>query len=212
VAISAILLLRSWHGLGKRLHQSHLIMYWLDVHGAFVPAVRTGGRRPLLRIRAQIRAGWSLLQVFYEMLKMGLGHGAVAVYLVSTSIGRPPVICRTSTHSARDVWLAVCSIASASPRCPCSCSCRPLLSLKVEQPDANWDSPKLRFIATGTTFCVALGLAWPRNSPQKGTKRRSAFSHAASERVARPAARDPLLTSRGEAASDCAGPQDHASI
>ena len=35
----------------------------------------------------------------------------------------------------------------------------PLLSLKVEQPDANWDSAKLRFIATGPTFCVALGLA-----------------------------------------------------
>jgi len=29
----------------------------------------------------------------------------------------------------------------------------------VEQPDASWDSAKLRFVATGTTFCVALGLA-----------------------------------------------------
>jgi hypothetical protein len=35
----------------------------------------------------------------------------------------------------------------------------PLLSLKAEQPDASWDSAKLRFIATGTTFCVVLGLA-----------------------------------------------------
>jgi hypothetical protein len=33
-----------------------------------------------------------------------------------------------------------------------------LLSLTA-QPNAVWDSPKLRFIATGCTFCLALGLA-----------------------------------------------------
>ena len=34
----------------------------------------------------------------------------------------------------------------------------PLLALKAE-PDAAWDTSKLRFVATGTMFCIAFGLA-----------------------------------------------------
>ena len=34
----------------------------------------------------------------------------------------------------------------------------PLLSIQA-QPDANWDAAKLRFVATGTMFFVAFGMA-----------------------------------------------------
>jgi len=159
VAIIAILLLRFVaRSLGNGLHQSHLIMYCWTFMVAFVAgpfglavAVHYFGSVPRF-------AGWSLLQVFYEMLKWGLAPALVAVYISyyldrQTARDLPDIDHSRATFGWRLLncfGFAAVSVFLLLP---------PLLSLKVEQPDANWDSAKLRFIATGTTFCVALGLA-----------------------------------------------------
>jgi hypothetical protein len=49
----------------------------------------------------------------------------------------------------------------------------PLLALEA-QPDAAWDTAKLRFVASGTTFFVALGLALAAQfALRKGTQEAS---------------------------------------
>jgi hypothetical protein len=103
-------------------------------------------------------AGWSFVQVFYEMLKWGLAPALVAVYISyyldrQTYRDLPDIDHSRATFGWRLVncfGFAAVSVFLLLPT---------LLSLKVEQPDAGWDSAKLRFVATGTTFCVALGLA-----------------------------------------------------
>ena len=159
VAIIAILLLRFVaRSLGNGLHQSHLIMYCWTFLVAFVAgpfglaiAVHYFGSVPRF-------AGWSFVQVFYEMLKWGLAPALVAVYISyyldrQTYRDLPDIDHSRATFGWRLVncfGFAAVSVFLLLPT---------LLSLKVEQPDASWDSAKLRFVATGTTFCVALGLA-----------------------------------------------------
>jgi hypothetical protein len=159
VAIIAILLLRFVaRSLGNGLHQSHLIMYCWTFLVAFVAgpfglaiAVHYFGSVPRF-------AGWSFVQVFYEMLKWGLAPALVAVYISyyldrQTYRDLPDIDHSRATFGWRLVncfGFAAVSVFLLLPT---------LLSLKVEQPDAGWDSAKLRFVATGTTFCVALGLA-----------------------------------------------------
>ena len=76
VAIIAILLLRFVaRSLGNGLHQSHLIMYCWTFLVVRRRPVRTGDRRPLLRIRAPIRRLVVRAGVLRDA-QMGLGPGA----------------------------------------------------------------------------------------------------------------------------------------
>src|SRR5262249_47896660 len=171
VAIIAILLLRFViQSLGNGLHQSHLIMYcWTFlvafVAGPFGLAVAVHFFGPVPRF-----AGWSFLQVFYEMLKWGLAPALVAVY-ISYSLDRqtardlPDIDHSRATFGWRLVncfGFAAVSVFLLLP---------PLLALKVEQPDATGDRPRLRFTAGGRVFGVALGLVWAANfALGRGTK------------------------------------------
>jgi hypothetical protein len=183
LAIIATLLLRFVaRSLGNGVQQSHLIMYCWTFLVAFV--VGPFGLAVVVHYFAAVPrfASWSLLQVFYEMLKWGLAPALVAVYISyyldrQTYRDLPDIDHSRSTFGWRLLncfGFAALNVLLLLP---------PLLSLKVEHSDANWDSAKLRFIAAGTAFFIALGLALAAQfALRKGTQ-----------------AADPVLTARQNA-------------
>lgn len=157
VAIVAVLLLRlAGPYLGFSVHQSHLITYsW-----TFVVAFLAGSVGLAIAVqlfgpeRYQIMP---LLEVFYNTLKWGFGPAVVAVY-ISYYLDRQiyddlPDI----DHSYATVgWRLLNCIGFAGMMV--FLLLPSLLSLQAPPGDA-WDTPKLRFVATGTTFFTAFGLA-----------------------------------------------------
>ena len=99
----------------------------------------------------------AFVDLYYNMLRWGLGPGLVAVYisyyLDRQSCSDLPDINRSAETIAwrlfNCVGFAATSLFLHLPF---------LLSLSAQQ-GASWQTDKLRFIAAGTTFCVALGLA-----------------------------------------------------
>jgi hypothetical protein len=97
------------------------------------------------------------LEVFYSMLKWGLGPALVAVYISyyldrQTCDDLPDINHSYSTIGWRllnCIGFATITLFFLLP---------PLLALETN-PSAAWDTPKLRFVASGTVFFVALGLA-----------------------------------------------------
>jgi hypothetical protein len=157
VAIVAVLLLRvvsPYLGLGQ--YQTHLITYcW-----TFAIAFLTG---PFgLAVAAHMFGPekyqtMPLLEVFYHTLKWGPAPALVAVY-ISYYLDRQtchdlPAI----NHSPETVgWRLLNCIGFAA--ITLFVLLPPLLTLEA-QPGAAWDTAKLRFVASGTAFFIALGLA-----------------------------------------------------
>src|SRR5262249_54645308 len=134
VAIIAILLLRvASPYLGLGVHQTHLLTYcW-----TFLVAFLTGP--------------------FGLTLKWGIGPALIGVYISyyldrQTCPDLPNINPSYSTVGWRLLncfGFAAITLFLLLP---------PLLALKAE-PDAAWDTSKLRFVATGTMFFIAFGLA-----------------------------------------------------
>ena len=96
-------------------------------------------------------------ELFFEMLIWGLGPALVCVY-ISYYLDRqtwgdlPDIESSFSTIGWRLLNCFGFSLITVFILLP------PLLAMKAE-PDAPWDSAKLRFVGTGTVFFIAFGLA-----------------------------------------------------
>jgi len=172
VAIIAVLLLRvvsPYLGLGE--HQTHLVTYcW-----TFVIAFITGpfGLAIAVHLFGPIKyETMPLLQVFYQMLWWGLGPALVAVYISY-------YLDRQTCHDLPDINHSYATVFWRLLNCTGFAAITvflllpPLLAMQA-QSDAAWDTPKLRFVASGTVFVVALGLALAAQfALRKGTERPS---------------------------------------
>jgi hypothetical protein len=157
LSIVAILLFRLFlSSFGSREGQSHLITYcWTAVIGFLVgPAGLT--------LTACCFASHEItdkpIYVLYgDMLKWGIGPAAVSVYISyyldrQTYADMPEI-----DHSAKTfVWRLLNCFAFATITLFVLLS--PLLALKAGT-NAVYSTSKLQFVASATTFCIALGLA-----------------------------------------------------
>jgi len=156
-AIIAILLIRFvGQSLGTHFGQSHLITYCWTFAVAFV----TGPLGLTVAVHYFGAASFQskpVLQLFSEMLAWGFGPALVCVY-ISYYLDRqtwrdlPDIDHSYSTLAWRLLNCLGFAIVTVFLLLP------PLLSIQA-QPDANWEAPKLRFVATGTMFFVAFGMA-----------------------------------------------------
>ena len=157
LAFIVILLLRSMsEQMGIAVSQSHLVTYCWTFFVAFVvgplgltAAVHTFGQGPLTTM--------PLPELYYRMLKWGLGPALVSVY-ISYYLDRQ--VCEdlpNIDHTASTFWwrLANCLGFSALAMFLFI----PLLWSLKAQPGSVWETDKLRAIAFGTTFCITFGLA-----------------------------------------------------
>ena len=157
LAIVVILLLRVvGRALGLGFDRTHLITYCWTFAVAFVVGpfglavvVHFFGPDTLQSI--------PLLPLFYQMLKWGLGPALVCVYISyyldrQTCRDLPDINHSRSTFAWRLLNCFAFAAFTVFVLLP------PLLSMNAQE-GAVWDSAKLRFVATGTTFFVAFGLA-----------------------------------------------------
>lgn len=157
LAIVAVLLLRvAIDSMTGASSQSHLTTYcWTFLVGLVVGpcgltvAVHFFGEGELRHV--------PVISLYYGMLRWGLGPALVAVY-ISYYLDRqscsdlPDIDSSVSTVAWR--LLNCCGFAAIS----LFLLLPPLLSLTASA-GATWETGKLRFVAAGTTFCVAFGLA-----------------------------------------------------
>jgi hypothetical protein len=157
VAIVAVLLLRvvsPYLGLGQ--HQTHLITYCWTFVIAFVTgpfgltiAVHLFGPDKFQQM--------TLLALFYQMLQWGLGPALVAVYISY-------YLDRQTCHDLPDINHSSATVGWRLLNCIGFAAIMlflmlpPLLAIEPQVGDA-WGTGKLRFVASGTVFFIALGLA-----------------------------------------------------
>jgi len=138
------------------VHQTHLLTYcW-----TFLVAFLTGPFGLAMAAHffgpAKYQA-MPLLEVYRNTLKWGIGPALIGVYISyyldrQTCPDLPNINHSYSTIGWRLLncfGFAAITLFLLLP---------PLLALKAE-PDAAWDTSKLRFVATGTMFFIAFGLA-----------------------------------------------------
>ena len=157
LAIFIILLLRlAARSLEVDVKQSHLITYCWTFLVAFVAgpiglafAVHFFGEGKFREM--------PFSDLYFYMLRWGLGPALVCVY-ISYYLDRqicgdlPPVDHTWATFT----WRLTNSVSFAAVNV---FLLLPPLSLITAQQNAIWDTSKLHFVATGCTFCLALGLA-----------------------------------------------------
>ena len=156
VAIIVILLLRMLvASLGSGAMQSHLLVYCWTFAAAFL-AGPAG-----LTIAAHFFAGApydqeNIWQLYYEILMWGMGPGLVSVYISYYLDRQTYADLPNIEHSPRTIaWrLLNCFGFSAFVLFVLL----PLL-LSVPASEPGLSVEKLRFVASGTTFCIVLGLA-----------------------------------------------------
>lgn len=156
VAIIVILLLRMLVGsLGSGATQSHLLVYcW-----TFVAAFLAGPTGLTLAAHFFGQPPYStepIYQLFYEALIWGLGPGLVSVYISYYLDRQTYVDLPNIEHSPRTIaWRLLNCFGFAAV------VLFVLLPQLLELPpsEAGLSVGKLRFVAGGTTFCIALGLA-----------------------------------------------------
>ena len=157
LAIVTVLLLRFVAiSLGGDLSSSHLVTYcWMFVVASFV-----GPFGLTLAVHYFAPPPYDTMQfgpLYFDMLKWGLGPALSVVYIAyyldrQTCHDLPDIDHSPGTRAWRLInclGFAGVTVFVLLPQ---------LLALKA-QPDAAWDSSKLRFVATATTFCMALALA-----------------------------------------------------
>jgi len=157
LAIIAILLLRflasSLESAGR---ESHLVTYCWTFLVAFL--VGPAGLTIVAHFCAAKYADVPLYWLYYTMLKWGLGPALVSVYISyyldrQTYADLPNIV-----HSARTIgWrllncfgFALITLVVLLP---------PLMAISLQGSNVAWSVEKLRFVASGATFFVALGLA-----------------------------------------------------
>jgi hypothetical protein len=157
VAILAVLGIRYANAyLRLDVNDSHLLTYCWTFAVAFV----TGPFGLALAVQSYGPARFhdmTLLQVYYNVVLWGLGPALVAVYISyyldrQTCDDLPDINHSYSTIAWRllnCIGFAAITVFMLLPR---------LMAMQAE-PNAAWDNDKLRFVAAGTTFFVALGLA-----------------------------------------------------
>jgi hypothetical protein len=159
VAIIVILLLRLLaSSLESEASQSHLITYcW-----TFVVAFLVGPAG--LTIAAHVLASGDipnmpLYALYYDILKWGLGPALVSVYISYYLDRQTFQDLPNIDHSSKTFgWRLLNCFGFASVTLILLLS--PLLSIGDQSSaGAAWDTDKVRVVAGGATFCVALGLA-----------------------------------------------------
>ena len=157
LAIIVVLLLR-WmvSSLGADVSQSHLITYCWTFLVSFVVgpagltvAVHFFGQPPL--------NGMPYLELYSKMLKWGLGPALVSVYISYYLERQACSDLPDIDSSAATLWrrlLNCFGFASGTVFL-----LLPHLMYLTAPPDAIWVASKLQFVATVTTFCMALRLA-----------------------------------------------------
>jgi hypothetical protein len=157
LAIVVVLLLRfAVDSLTGDSTQSHLTTYCWTFLVALV--VGPGGLTVAVHYfgEGNLRL-MSLVDLYYNMLRWGFGPALVTVYISY-------YLDRQSCCDLPDIDSSVGTVAWRLLNCfgfaaiSLVLLLTPLLSLIAPQ-GATWETGKLRFIAAGTTFCVAFGLA-----------------------------------------------------
>jgi hypothetical protein len=117
-----------------------------------------------------------LVSLYYSLLQWGLGPALVTVYISY-------YLDRQSCSDLPDIDSSVATVAWRLLNC-CGFAATsvvlllpPLLSLTAPQ-GATWETSKLRFVAAGTTFCVAFGLALAAQFALKKAPRAAALDLA----------------------------------
>jgi hypothetical protein len=156
LAIIVILLLRFLaSSLKSDVGESHLVTYCWTFLVAFL--VGPAGLTIAAHFFAPNRANEPLYLLYYDMLNWGLGPALVCVYISyyldrQTYADLPNIVHSFGTLGWRLVncfGFAATTLFLLLP---------PLLAIQGS-PGAAWNEYKLRFVASGATFCVALGLA-----------------------------------------------------
>lgn len=170
LAIFVVLLLRFiMRALQLDLNRSHLIIYCWTLLIAFV--VGPFGLTIAVQVFGQSKlASMPFGELYSYMLKWGLGPALVSVYISyyldrQTYYDLPNIDHSYATFGWRllnCLGFAAMVVFVLLP---------PLLSLQENKLNPIWSLDKLRFIATGATFSVALGLALAAQfALRKGTK------------------------------------------
>jgi hypothetical protein len=157
LAIIVVLLLRMIvNSFESDFRQSHLITYCWTFLVSFV--VGPIGLTVVVHFfgQGELRS-ITLVDLYYRMLMWGLGPALVSVYISyyldrQTCSDLPDIDNSAGTIGWRLLNCAGFAVATIFMLLPS------LLSLTSSE-GATWESSKLRFVATGTTFCVTLGLA-----------------------------------------------------
>jgi hypothetical protein len=123
--------------------------------------------------------GMLLVEVFYQMLKWGLGPELVDVYISY-------YLDRQTCHDLPDIKHSYSTLGWRLLNCIGFAATTvflllpPLLALEA-QPGAAWDSATLRFVASGTTFFVARACVGRSICSQEGDSGDQSRSHAPTE-------------------------------
>jgi hypothetical protein len=157
LAIVIVLFLR-WmvNALGNGVSQSHLITYCWTFLVAFI--VGPAGLTVPVHFFGQVPLqGMPYPELYFRMLRWGLGPALVSVYISyyldrQTCSDLPDIDSSAATLGWRLLNCLLFAGGTVFLLLP------QLLSLTAP-PDATWVASKLQFIATGTTFCISLGLA-----------------------------------------------------
>jgi hypothetical protein len=157
LAIVVVLLLRfAMSSLGSDSDQSHLTTYcW-----SFLVALAVGPAGLTLAVHnfgeGNLRE-MSLASLYFAMLRWGLGPALVTVYISY-------YLDRQSCSDLPDIDNSMRTVAWRLFNCFGFAATNVFLLLPqllslMAQEGAIWETNKLRFIAAGTTFCLAFGLA-----------------------------------------------------
>jgi hypothetical protein len=100
-----------------------------------------------------------IYQIYFSVLKWGLGPGLVSVYISYYLDRQTYQDLPNIDHSFRTVgWRLINCLGFATATI--FVLLPSLLALQAQaDPDSGWTSAKLRVVATGSMFCLAFGLA-----------------------------------------------------
>jgi hypothetical protein len=166
LAIIVILLLRFLvSSLESDIGRSHLVTYCWTFLAAFL--VGPAGLTIAAHFFAHNHANEPLYLLYYHMLNWGLGPALVCVYISyyldrQTCADLPNIVHSVGTLGWRLVNCFGFAATTLFVLLP------PLLAIQGS-PEYTWDEHKLRFVASGATFCVALGLALAAQFALRGT-------------------------------------------
>jgi hypothetical protein len=138
--------------------QSHLIIYCWTFAAAFLVGPAGLTIAAYFWAHPQFLENKTILTLYWDILKWGLGPALVCVYVSyyldrQTCADLPDIV-----HSTRTIgWRLLNAFGFAS--FTLIVLLPPLLALAPSPEAADWSASKLRFVASGATFCVVFGLA-----------------------------------------------------
>jgi len=159
LAIIVVLVLRMLaSSLGADAGQSHLLTYCWTFVVAFLVGPAGLTVAAYFWAHPDFIANRTFAALYWDILKWGLAPALVCFYISyyldrQTCADLPDIV--HSTHTIG--WRLLNCFAFAS--FTLLVMLPPLLALMPTPETADWTAAKLRFVSSGTTFCVALGLA-----------------------------------------------------